>query len=68
MDAAIFGVSQDAVNTQKRFCDAENLPYDLLFDEGGKVAEAFGLPRLRGGKLYARWTIVVGRDGRQREG
>ena len=64
VDAAIFGVSQDDVSTQKRFCDAENLPYDLLVDEGGKLAEAFGVPRIRGGKLDARWTIVIGRDGK----
>ena len=64
VDAAIFGVSQDDGSTQKRFCDAENLPYDLLVDEGGKLAEAFGVPRIRGGKLDARWTIVIGRDGK----
>ena len=35
-----------------------------MVDEGGKLAKAFGVPTIRDGKFDARWTIVVGRDGK----
>ncbi len=61
-DAAIFGVSQDDPGTQRRFCDEYKLTYDLLADEGGPVARAFGVP-VRD-RFSSRWTVVVGRSGK----
>lgn len=61
LDAVVFGVSSDDPKTQKRFCEAENLSYDLLADTDGRVAEAFGVTSRAG--FHARWTVVVGRAG-----
>lgn len=61
-DAAVFGISQDEQATQRRFCDEHKLAYDLLVDEGGAVATAFGIPFKPG--FHSRQTVVVGRAGR----
>lgn len=61
-DAALYGVSQDNAGTQRKFCDEYKLNYDLLADEGGKIAQAFGVPVQ--GVASARWTVVIGRAGK----
>ena len=39
----ILGVSADPVNKQKKFCDKQNFPYDLLSDESHEMLEAYGV-------------------------
>ncbi|MCC7449830.1 MAG: peroxiredoxin [Anaerolineae bacterium] len=41
-NAVVLGVSMDDVETHKRFRDTLNLPFHLLVDEGGTVANAWG--------------------------
>lgn len=56
------GISTDSVETQRRFKEANRLPYPLLSDPGGKVARQYGgtIPVVG----YAnRATYVVGADG-----
>ena len=36
-------ISPDAVNAQKKFAGRYNLPFQLLTDEGHKVADAYGV-------------------------
>jgi len=40
---AAVGISPDAENTQKKFAGRYNLPFQLLADEGHRVAEAYGV-------------------------
>ena len=40
---AAVGISPDAVNAQKKFAGRYNLPFQLLTDEGHKVADAYGV-------------------------
>ena len=44
MGVKVFGVSFDTVAAQKKFAEAQNLPYDLLADVDGNVIKAFGVP------------------------
>jgi peroxiredoxin len=46
---AVLGVSGDAVANQKLFKIEKTLPYPLLADEKGVVANAFGIPTKPGG-------------------
>ena len=40
----IVGVSLDTVDSQKKFQEAEHLPFELLSDRDKKVTSAFGVP------------------------
>jgi peroxiredoxin Q/BCP len=41
--ATVYGVSTDTVADHAEFAAAEDIPFDLLADPEGEVAEAFGL-------------------------
>ena len=72
----VIGVSGDSAATQALFKKEHQLPYTLLGDETGAVAKAFGVPVKAGGKVKhkdqeltrgvtaARWTYVIGKDGK----
>ena len=57
----IYGVSFDAVATQKAFAEKQKLPYDLIADPEGKVVAAFGVPSR--GKFASR-TALLFKDGK----
>jgi peroxiredoxin Q/BCP len=61
--AQVLGISVDDVATQKKFKAEYKLPYPLLADVGGKVAEQYtGTMAVVG---YAnRSNVVIGQDGR----
>ena len=40
----VIGVSEDTVDSQKKFKDEQKLPFTLVADSDGKVADAFGVP------------------------
>jgi len=76
----VVGVSGDSVRNQQFFKKVNNLNFTLLADEDGSVAMKFGVPLRQGGSIKqvidgreemltrgvtaARWTFVIGRDGR----
>jgi peroxiredoxin Q/BCP len=76
----VVGVSGDTVRNHQLFKKAENLNFTLLADPEGKVAKAFGVPLKPGGSIQrtidgkqetltrgvtaARWTFVIGEDGK----
>jgi len=64
--AQVVAVSTDSVETQKKFKDEHKLPYPLLSDAGGKVADLYGgrIPVLG---LANRATYVVNADGTIKE-
>jgi thioredoxin-dependent peroxiredoxin len=53
----IIGVSEDTVESQKKFQDEHKLPFNLIADSNGKVAEAFGVPTTMG--LAKRQSFIV---------
>lgn len=44
----VYGVSMDTVEAQKAFAEKYKLPFTLLADKEGKVADAFGVPHVAG--------------------
>jgi len=44
----VYGVSMDTVEAQKAFKDKYKLPFTLISDKDGKVADAFGVPHETG--------------------
>jgi len=61
--AQVVGISTDSVETQRKFKAEYKLPYELLSDEGGKVAAQYSgkIPVLG---LANRANFVVGQDGK----
>ena len=61
----IIGVSRDTAGAQKNVQDQYQLPFTLVADTDGKVAEAFGVPMMMKGiiPLASRQSFIV-KDGK----
>lgn len=65
LGAAILGVSLDDVDSHREFAEKYSLPFSLLADTGGEVAEAYSVKTIRGDMTYAtRQTFLIDPDGR----
>ena len=58
----ILGVSRDSSASQKKFQEKYKLPFTLLADLDGKVAEAFGVPSILGMPVSRRQSYLVKGD------
>lgn len=59
----IIGVSRDNVAAQKKFQTANHLPFVLVADTDGKVAEAFGVPMISNMiPVDTRQSFIVKKD------
>ncbi|WP_099157578.1 thioredoxin-dependent thiol peroxidase [Virgibacillus ndiopensis] len=68
LDAVIIGVSPDPIDRHQKFIDKHDLPFLLLADEDHKVAEDYGVWKLKKnfGKEYygiERSTFIIDKDG-----
>jgi peroxiredoxin Q/BCP len=54
MGVAVLGVSLDSVDSHKKFAEQHGLPFPLLADPGGKVAESYGVLWAFGPIRFAR--------------
>ena len=61
-DVKIFGVSSDTAKTQAQFRDKYTLPFTLLADTDGKIADAFSKGRWSRQAYLFRDGILVWRD------
>lgn len=59
----ILGVSRDTPEAQKKFQEKYQIPFSLIADKDGKVAEAFGVPGILGTGLSSRQSFLI-KDGK----
>ena len=61
LDIDIYGISRDSVETHQKFKTAHNLPFELLADENGKVADLYdaSLPFIN---FTKRITYLLNKD------
>lgn len=59
----VFGISADTVESHKKFKLKYRLPFDLLFDEGNKVRNTFGVPSDLFGLIPGRVTYIIDNKG-----
>ena len=59
----ILGVSRDTPEAQKKFRDDQKLPFTLIADTDGKVAEAFHVPMLPVVGVPMRQSFII-KDGK----
>ncbi len=63
-DAVILGISLDDVSSHEEFAEKYSLPFPLLADADGEVAEQYGVLRNLGVmKLAKRQTFLIDPDG-----
>lgn len=60
----IIGVSRDSVESQKKFETDYKLPFPLIADKEGKVAEAFGVPAMMGMLPVTKRQSFLIKDGK----
>ncbi|MCP3033389.1 thioredoxin-dependent thiol peroxidase [Halobacillus sp. A1] len=68
LNAVVLGVSPDPIESHKKFIDKHDLPFLLLADEDHKVAEEYGVWKLKKnfGKEYygiERSTFIIDKEG-----
>jgi peroxiredoxin Q/BCP len=61
-NVSIFGVSSDTAKTQAQFRDKYTLPFTLLADTDGKIADAFSKSRWSRQAYIFKDGILVWRD------
>jgi peroxiredoxin Q/BCP len=59
---AIFGVSRDSEESHREFRETHKLPFPLVADEDGSVAQAYGVPTSF--RMEKRVTFLIGADGK----
>ena len=64
----VLGVSPDDIESHRKFKKKHELPYQLLVDEGHKLADAFGIWKEKSmyGRKYMgveRTTVLIDRNG-----
>ena len=62
--ADVIGVSRDDANSHEKFKSHHRLPFTLLSDPGGKVAESWGVKSTLG--IPGRVTFIFDKDGKLR--
>lgn len=62
--AEVIGVSLDSPSFNAEFKGKEELPFDLLSDEGGNIAQALQIPKDAFGLLNGRQTYVIDQEGK----
>ena len=60
----IIGVSRDSVESQKKFETDYKLPFPLIADKEGKVAESFGVPARMGMLPETKRQSFLIKDGK----
>ena len=68
-NVVILGISADPVSKQKKFCDKQGFPYDLLSDESHEMLESYGVwgKKKFMGREYmgiSRITYVIDENGK----
>ncbi|MCA9582703.1 MAG: peroxiredoxin [Myxococcales bacterium] len=59
--AGVVGVSTDDVESHRKFASEHELPFPILADEDGKIADAYGVPTTLG--FARRMTFLIDRHG-----
>lgn len=64
LNTVVLGISRQDAGSHKKFIAKHSLPYDLLIDEDGSVAKAFGVGLMPIVGFHQRRSVLVGPDGK----
>jgi len=63
-NAVVLGVSRQDQASHREFIKAQGIPFDLLVDEKGEMAEKFNIGLIPVVGMHKRETVVIGADGK----
>ena len=65
LDVTVFGVNQDSAEMHIRFTDTYSFPFELLIDEGRKIAQEYGAVKSIFGNVGTkRGVFLIDTDGK----
>lgn len=64
LGAVVFGASKQNEASHRKFRDKHRLPFDLLTDPEGSLAQALGASLMPGIGLNKRQSVLIGPDGK----
>lgn len=64
LGAVVLGISRQDSESHRAFRSKHKLPFDLLVDSDGKIAEAFGVGTAPVVGWHKRQSILIGPDGK----
>lgn len=64
MNTVVLGVSRQDAKSHQAFIAKHKLPFDLLVDEDGSIAKAFGVGLMPVIGFHKRQSVLVGPDGK----
>jgi thioredoxin-dependent peroxiredoxin len=64
MNTAVVGVSRQDAASHQKFIAKHKLPFDLLVDENGEIAKAFGVGLMPIVGFHKRQSVLIGPDGK----
>lgn len=59
----VYGVSRQSAESHRAFASKHKLPFHLIADEDGKLADSYGIKRVPILGLYKRQSVLIGSDG-----
>lgn len=62
--AVVLGISRQDEKSHQAFRAKHKLPFDLLVDQDGKLAESFGVATMQVVGFHKRQSILIGADGK----
>ncbi len=64
LNAVVYGISRQDEKSHQKFIAKHKLPFDLLVDADGSVAEAYGVGTMPVVGFHKRQSILIGPDGK----
>lgn len=64
LNAVVLGVSRQDEKSHQEFITHHKLPFSLLVDEDGKIAEKYGVGKMPVIGLLKRESVLIGPDGK----
>jgi len=62
LNTTVLGISRQDAESHKKFIAKHKLPFDLLIDADGKIAESFGVGTMPVVGFHKRQSILIGPD------
>jgi thioredoxin-dependent peroxiredoxin len=64
LNTVVYGISRQDAASHKKFIAKHSLPFDLLVDDKGDVAKAFGVGLMPIVGFHKRMSVLIGPDGK----
>jgi len=64
LNTVVLGISRQGADSHKKFIAKHSLPFDLLIDNDGNIAKAYGVGTMPIVGFHKRMSVLIGPDGK----